>query len=200
MKNYYSQFNEDALLDGLFQKIGVKNRWCVEIGAADGETLSNTKFFEEEGWQRVLVESDKELFNEFLSRKNCFNERISADNKIDDILAKTDVPLNFDLISIDIDGQEYYVWRDMIKYRPRVVVIEYSPFVDADYIPLPDTDGQGGENQAGLKAMVELMQKKRYSIIAVTPVNLICIASEIQKFDWANGYKKDSLVLKSVSV
>lgn len=42
------------------------------------------------------------------------------------ILDKYNVPLNIDLISIDVDGQDYWIWK-YLKYRPRVIIIEYNP-------------------------------------------------------------------------
>lgn len=179
---YYSQFCEDALLDGLFRKFGTVNRWCFEAGAADGLWLSNTRAFIEQDWKAVLVESNPEQFAKL--KKNslesyCFNEIISVDNGIDDILARTPAPKNLDLVSIDIDGQDYYVWRDMRKYRARIVVIEYSPYVKPDYLPKLNTDGKDGRNQAGIDVMRDLARQKNYTVITQTVCNLICTADEV---------------------
>jgi hypothetical protein len=180
--NYYSQFSEDALADGLFRKIGTNNKWCFEVGAADGIWLSNTRGFIERGWKSILVESDPDKFAKL--KKNtptghCFNETVAIDKKIDDILDQTPAPQDIDLVSIDIDGQDYYVWKDLNKYRPRIVVVEWSPYVSRDYLPEPDTDGKEGKNQAGLDVMIKLASDKGYTVIAITYCNLICVPKEI---------------------
>lgn len=182
---YHSQFLEDVLLYGLFDRFPPKNKWCFEVGAADGIWLSNTRGFIEEGWTGVLVESDPEQFEKLKENSpecHCFNEKISVDNKIDDILTRTKAPHNLDLVSIDIDGQDWYAWRDLELYRPRIVLVEYSPWVDFNFIPEPNTEGKDGRNQAGLNAMMELAKEKEYAPIAITLCNLICTAKEVCRF------------------
>lgn len=179
---YHSQFSEDALIDGLFRKLGTKNKWCFEVGAADGIWLSNTRAFIEDGWNAVLIESDPKLFEKLKKNSpkcHCFNKQVSLDNKIDDILALTPAPKGLDLVSIDIDGQDYYVWKDMAKYRGRIVVVEYSPYVSRYYLPEPNTDGDEGKNQAGIDVMMKLAKEKEYTVLALTLCNMICAANEV---------------------
>jgi hypothetical protein len=63
------------------------------------------------------------------------NERVIAlnrfvgfdpDNCLDKILADTPIPKNFDLLSIDVDGNDYHIWEAVEEYRPKVVVIEFN--------------------------------------------------------------------------
>jgi len=177
---HYSQFSEDALVDGLLRKVGVRNSWCFEVGAGDGIKLSNTRAFIEAGWQAVLIESHVKRFEKLKQNcpeSYCFNETVSVSKGIDAILAQTPAPCNLDFGSIDIDGQDYYVWRAMQKYRPRIIVVEFSPYVGADYLPQANTDGQSGKNQAGLNVMKNLAVEKGYEVVAATFCNLICIAN-----------------------
>jgi hypothetical protein len=53
------------------------------------------------------------------------HERITAENIVA-IFKKMNVPAEFDLLSIDIDGNDYWVWRALEAYKPRVAVIEYN--------------------------------------------------------------------------
>lgn len=184
---YYSQFNEDALVDGLFRKIGTTNKILVDIGAADGKVFSNTRFFmEQDGWDGAFVEPDpiryKQLTDIYPSEK-CLQDKVTADNTIDGLLGKMSFPRRFDLLNIDIDGQDYYVWSDMTKYRARVVIIEWSPYVDLNFIPPRGSDGDGGMNQTGMVPMLRLAYQKDYKVIAVTPVNLICVEGRLLE-DW----------------
>jgi hypothetical protein len=179
---YYSQFHEDAIADGLFRKIGTTNKICCDIGAADGKTCSNTRFFMENGWDGAFIEPHPgrhRKLAEMYSEDKCVQKAVDSDVTIDGILERISFPLHFDLISIDIDGQDYYVWRDMVKYRPRMVIIEWSPHVDCNYIPERNTDGDGGKNQAGLVSMLRLAHEKEYYVAAITPVNLICVEGRL---------------------
>lgn len=63
--NWYSQYGEDALLAKIFNKT---NGLCVEVGANDGIKYSNTKYFEEIGWQCILIEPTPNLCSKI--RKN----------------------------------------------------------------------------------------------------------------------------------
>ncbi|MEZ4355347.1 MAG: hypothetical protein R3F16_17025 [Myxococcota bacterium] len=54
-------------------------------------------------------------------------EHVDAEN-IEALLARYDVPLDFDLLSIDIDGNDYWVWRALETHRPSVVLVEYNVF------------------------------------------------------------------------
>jgi len=180
---YYSQFNEDALVDGLFRKIGTTNKILVDIGAADGIIFSNTRFFMDHGsWDGAFVEPDLiryEKLTNLYSKEKCVQKAIAEDNTIDGLLEQMSFPRRFDLLNLDIDGQEYYVWSDMVKYRARVVVIEWSPYVPMNFVPIRGTDGAGGENQAGLFPMLRLARQKDYKVIAITPVNLICAEGKL---------------------
>ena len=65
----FSQSNEDAVIEAIFQRIGLENKTCMEFGAADGEFCSNTAYlWQSLGWSAVLVESDPALFRKLQSR------------------------------------------------------------------------------------------------------------------------------------
>ena len=59
MNNYYSQFGEDEILNRIFSN--KESGFCIEIGANDGKTGSNSLFFEKKGWTTLLVEPNPSL-------------------------------------------------------------------------------------------------------------------------------------------
>jgi hypothetical protein len=119
----YSQGGEDGALSRIFDVIGHHNRYFVEFGAWDGLHLSNTANLRlNGGWQGLLLEGSNNADGELVKR-----EFVSADN-INQLFAKYDVPKTFDLLSIDIDGNEYWVWKALEDFSPRVVVVEYNVF------------------------------------------------------------------------
>lgn len=115
----YSQNGESKILLNIFKKIGVDKGFAVEFGAGDGYWLSNIRMLLDLGWSGLQMEG--------ISNPNGVvkKEFITKDN-INDLLKKYNVPENFDLISIDIDGNDYWVWKEL-KYKPTVVIIEYNP-------------------------------------------------------------------------
>jgi len=117
----YSQCGEDGVLARLFEVIGETNRYFVEFGAWDGRHLSNTANLRlHRGWRGLLMEGSDRADGELVHR-----ELVTAEN-VNALFAKYDVPERFDLLAIDIDGNDYWVWKAIERFVPRVVVIEYN--------------------------------------------------------------------------
>jgi len=117
-KKIYSQAGEDGVIQGIFKLIGLTNKLCVEFGSTGA--CDNTKFLRtKQGWKAVL-------FDRTPTSPKTHAEFITAANIVT-VFKKYKVPLNFDLLSIDIDGNDYWVWKALEGgYRPRVVIIEYN--------------------------------------------------------------------------
>jgi len=165
----YSQFGEDGYIKAIFDKIGTTNKWCLEVGAYDGIYFSNTRRLCEQGWNAVLIESQKGRYEQLCKNApeaHCVNAEIEPIglNSLDVILAETPAPLLFDLISIDIDGKDYQVWEGLKKYAGRVVVVEHA------YM---DTGLSLG--QATPQEMEKLAGQKGYIVVAKTECNSICV-------------------------
>ena len=101
---------------------------------------------------------------------NLHKEFITAEN-IESLFKKHAVPKELDLLSIDIDGNDYWVWKAIENYAPRVVIIEYNaciPYEPAVTIPYKTdfiwdkTDYYG----ASLSALVQLGKEKGYTLVA----------------------------------
>ena len=97
------------------------------------------------------------------------NERITADN-IENLFKKYQVPENFDLLSIDIDYNDYWVWKAITKFHPRVLVIEFNSSIppnESKVVPY-DADAQwDGTNYFGasLLALKNLSLEKNYTLL-----------------------------------
>lgn len=178
--NYTSQFGEDGLIAALFERIGIRNRWCFEVGAADGLFFSNTKRLRDEGWEAVLIEGDEDKFEKLFEHAGdhiyTVKEWICPDS-LDLILATAGAPTDLDLGVIDIDGQDYWVWKGMQTYRPRVILIEYSPYGLDDYL-VPE--GEAG--QAGIDPIVRLGEAKGYTALCRTFCNVLFVEKQV----WGN--------------
>lgn len=170
-RNDYSQFGEDGLIEAVFERIGVGNRWCFEVGAADGEFFSNTKRLWLRGWDAVLIEGHDYHYRKLeLCRSGhvrTVHEWIGPDS-LDLILATHGAPRDLDLGVIDIDGHDYYCWQGMTLYRPRVLLIEFSPYREPDYLP-----AIGEKGQAGLLPICELGAEKGYVALCHTYCNVL---------------------------
>lgn len=181
--NHTSQFGEDGIIAAIFRTIGTTNRYVVDVGAGDGLMFSNSRTLIEQGWSAALFECDEARFAQlgvnnrrFIDTVRCGNYRVVAEGafSLDALLDRFGAPAEPDLLSLDIDGQDYYILNSLLKYRPRVICAEYDPNVAEDFIPEP-----GGEGQAGIKAIMTVAHTKNYVPVGRTDTNLICVQREL---------------------
>lgn len=129
----YSQFGEDGMIAEIFARIGTTNRFFVEIGAGDGRENNTTSLLLED-WTGIWLEGAgrrvSAIRRDFADLIGCGSLRVeqalvTAEN-IEQLLSSLDAPEEPDLMSIDIDGNDYWVWKALERYAPRVLVIEYN--------------------------------------------------------------------------
>ena len=175
-RNDFTQFGEDGLIEAAFEKFGIANEWCFEVGAADGVFYSNTLRLRNAGWYAVLIEAGKEQFNKLREHANervqVVHETIGPDS-LDRILRGIATPRQLDLGVIDIDGQDWWAWDGMNDFRPRLMLVEFLPVEGS---PIPEL---GGEGQAGLDPIIQLGIAKQYTPLVATHVNVLFVANEI---------------------
>ncbi len=173
----YSQNDEDGILMEIFRRVGSTNRSFVEIGTGDGMQCNTTHLLLQ-GWSGCWIEIDRdacsragEIFAQQISacQLTCHCQRVTAEN-INSLLGSYDGPNEPDLLSIDIDGNDYWVWKAIDQVKPRVVVIEYNagfgPDLDwvMDYNAEASWDGSRRQG-ASLTALEHLGTQKGYQLV-----------------------------------
>jgi len=126
----FSQFGEDGMLEALLERIGTESAWFVELGAGDGRE-NTTRSLAEAGWRGLWVEADGPSADEAARVVEDRDVTVACVTVTPDsapgILERAGVPAELDLLTIDLDGIDYYVWRSLRpSFRPRVVVVEYN--------------------------------------------------------------------------
>lgn len=128
-KQVFSQNGEDGIIERLFQLIGFSNRYYVEIGVEDG-TQCNTRYLREK-YQCEGIQLDCAYAR---PAWGLYQEYVTAEN-LNSLFAKYQVPQEFDLLSIDVDGHDFYLWWKLdSRYSPRLVIAEYN----ASHLPDED--------------------------------------------------------------
>ncbi len=173
----YSQHDEDGMIEEIFNRIGVTDRFFVEFGVGDG--LENcTLYCLLKGWSGVWIDGSAICYEDILRNMAPFlQERrlsvkysfITAEN-IESLFSEMKVPREFDLLSIDIDRNDYWVWEAIQHYQPRVVAIEYNASFKhtvACAVPYDGNATWNGTNYFGasLKAFEHLGRAKGYSLV-----------------------------------
>lgn len=186
-KRVFSQTIEDGIIEGIFDNIGTTNKYFIEFGAWDGVAFSNTANLRiNKGWKGLLLEGNKEKADKLDYIKHAF---LTAEN-INQHFEENNVPKTFDLLSIDLDGNDCWIWKaiDENRFRPRVVVVEfncnfpnqkeskvikYTPELDST---VPSINYYGGS----IPAFKKLGESKGYSLIyRVNNHNLFFVDSNL---------------------
>lgn len=132
-----SQNGEDGIIHEIFKRIGTTNKTFVEVGIGDG-TVNNTAFLLMQGWRGYWIDANDAFLSILNHRKDLQDEHlkwsISFVNKenIVAIFENLNIPKEFDLFSLDVDQNTYYIWQALHNYRPRVIVVEYNSAIPPD--------------------------------------------------------------------
>lgn len=138
----HSQNGEDGILNYLFSVIGTVNKYAVEMCAGDGRECNTANLIINHGWHALLCDGDPEnvrTANEFYWRHPDTSRIppaicqawLSAETA-NDIVRRYGFDCEIDLLSIDVDGIDYWLWKALDATRPRVVVTEIQPCWLAD--------------------------------------------------------------------
>lgn len=182
-KRFISQNGEDGVLQKIFDLIGTTNKYYVEFGAGQGHFCSNTKYFREKyGWNGLLLEGSCQENPSI----NLHKEFITAEN-ICDLFKKYNVPQEFDFISIDIDRNDFYVWKALSPYyKPRVVIIEFNSLFNSNEDKVIKYDSQAmwdasEYSGASILALFNLGRKLGYSLVhqESNAINLFFIRDDV---------------------
>lgn len=184
-RKHNSQDGEDGLIEYIFNNIGTDSKYCVEIGAGQITSMPNCKHFMDNGWDGIMFERKrKKNTPEHRDQYNIKPESISDEN-INDILSKYNVPDNIDFISLDIDGQDYYVWKEM-TFRPKVFLVEFNEGLGPEESKVMQRDIEHYRHRdktyyygATIKAFKELGKKKGYTLLCKVGRNLVFILNEL---------------------
>ena len=174
----YSQNEEDGILSELFRRIGVANRTFWEFGVQDG-TENNTLYRLVDGWRGAWIEGAaadvakiRERFaTPIADGRLAVREALVDRDNVNALARELGLPRELDLLSIDIDGNDFHVWDALDALAPRAVVIEYNPKLPPPtqwvmrYDPHHAWD-RTDQYGASLAALTALGERKGYRLVA----------------------------------
>ncbi len=181
----FSQNGEDGILLHIFETIGTQDRRFFEIGVQDGRECNSANLSLEFGWGGVLVEGDSgysQKAAQYYDRHpharpgqvKVLNRFVSAEN-INAVVAEGGLTGEIDLVSIDVDGIDLWLWKALDRVKPRVVVMEYNAYYSWDKAITvkyePDFSRyakhpSGYYFGASLAALKKLGETKGYALVA----------------------------------
>lgn len=187
----YSQNDEDGIIEEIFKRIGIDGGRFIEIGVGGGNECNTAKLLVD-GWKGLWVENDSgcisHICNDILpsygSRLSLSEAKVDAEN-INNLISEY-TSGTVDLLSIDIDYNDYWIWMAIDVIKPRVVVIEYNAaFLPPISLTVPyDPEAKWDSTNyfgASLEAFVRLGNKKGYKIVGCnyTGINAFFVRNDL---------------------
>lgn len=176
----YSQFEEDGILLYIFSLIEPLHRKCVEICAGNGRECMCANLIINHGWWGYLFDGNEHSVaagRKFFSRckETCFapphfsHAWITAEN-VNELIRSSGVTGPVDLLSLDLDGVDYWIWKAITVIEPQVVVCEIHNQIPPDQsltVPYDPKFVCNAEDFRGasLAAMCRLGREKGYRLI-----------------------------------
>tara|TARA_A100001011_G_C14205789_1_gene797719 strand:- start:25 stop:852 length:828 start_codon:yes stop_codon:yes gene_type:complete len=202
---------ECGVLKKIFELIGRNCNFCVEFGAGDGKKYSVTYPFRQNGSNSLLMDGCVIMDSYVKTKKTKKREkqikrlRTSADasekdikdsiydvklefitkENINDLFKKYNVPEKIDLLVIDIDGNDYYVWKELNHSVADIVVIEFNQWIDPNLNIVmkynKDFKTKIGDKHisASCKAMYNLGRSKGYTLVEVLEDNMFFVKNNL---------------------
>jgi hypothetical protein len=176
----FSQWGEDGIIQFLLRKVEVPNQVFVEIGVSDYREANTRFLLQNNNWSGMVIDGSEQnidvirrdpLYWRYNLKAEC--EFIEREN-INDILKKNGVEGDIGLLSIDIDGNDYWIWDAISDILPRIVICEYrSLFGWRRLVTIPydrsfnrfRAHSSGLYYGASIAALHRLGQSKGYSLV-----------------------------------
>ncbi len=204
-KNITSQWGEDEIIQEIFKRIDAKEKFCIEFGAWDGKHLSNVwNLWHENNWSALLIEGDEKKCKDLENSVSVFPKvkpycayvQKEGENSLDTILTKTFPNKEIDLLSIDIDGNDYYILETLLA-KPRVIIIEYNPTIPLHLELIQKEDQYFGSSALSI---YKLAYKKGYKLVHMTETNMFfIIGNEFSKLQIDEQTLQDMFITKHLT-
>ena len=183
----HSQCGEDLIVKAMCDRVGIESGTVVEFGAGDGVHLSNAySLVAEHSWRALFIEPDPKRFR--MLRRNlapfrhavCLQRIVGLEppSTLDEILTETQIPEEFEFLSIDVDGIDFHVWKSLSEFRPKFVLVEYNPSFPNHIRYVQEADMNVTRGSSPL-ALVELGKSKGYELVATSPLNCLFVRADI---------------------
>jgi len=176
----FSQWGEDGIIQRLIRTVPIERRLFVEFGVQD-YSESNTRFLLlHNNWSGLVMDGD-EANIEAIRRSDLFwrhnlkaHRAFITRENIDELLRANGVEGDIGLLSIDIDGNDYWVWEAISAVAPRIVIAEYNArFGPQRSVTVPYDPAFARQRAhysmiyygASLAALTRLGQRKGYALV-----------------------------------
>ena len=177
----FSQWGEDGILQHLLQHAQIQKHVFVEFGVED-YTEANTRFILQNNyWSGLVLDSSQTNIEKIRASELYWKFNLKAETamitteNINDVLSKNGLSGEIGILSIDIDGNDYWVWKAIDVVQPAIVVCEYNSLWGAkNSVTVPYSANFQRSNEhysnlyfgASIQALTDLAEQKGYALVA----------------------------------
>jgi glycosyltransferase involved in cell wall biosynthesis len=171
----FSQNGEDGVIAEILRRLGIPNGCFVEFGVESGAEGNCVYLAEARSWEGLFIEGDADHFAR-LERRYRDRDLIATihalvgPHNINDLIQTAGFADRVDVLSIDIDGNDYWVWKAIDVITPSLVCIEYNA-----HVPVGETAVQSFQSDlkwngssyygASISALEDLGRHKGYQLV-----------------------------------
>jgi len=186
-----SQNGEDGVIAELLRRIGTSlDPYFIEFGVEDGSEGNCVFLADALGWSGLFLEFDSHQYARLAAKYRWSTGVTTVAAKVtpatvESLFSQSGVPPELDVLSIDVDGVDYWIWRAITNYRPRLVIIEYNAELEPERRQVvPETfEGWTGTNYFGasIGALKALGNAKGYELVYtdLTGVNSFFVRADL---------------------
>lgn len=187
----YSQWGEDGIIEYLVSKIPIENKCFIEFGV-ENYNESNTRFLMmNRNWSGLVIDGSKDNIEYIQNRDYFWKYNLSAvhsfitkeniNKLITDHLNKFSSGKNIGLLSVDVDGVDYWILNEIACIDPSIIICEYNGLFGNNTpltVPYDENFVRGDKHYsnlywgANLKAFNDLLTGKGYLYIGSNQQNL----------------------------
>ena len=176
----FSQWGEDGIIDWIINKFPNIPKSFLEIGTQDYKE-SNTRFLLiNKNWDGFLIEGDDYEVKKIKSQRIYWKHKLTIKSEfvtkenINSVVKKLNVPKKIGLLSLDIDGVDYWVLKKLSVLEPSIIICEYNSLYGLNKpitVPYKTDFDRSKEHYsnlyygASIQAFIELMKSKQYFLL-----------------------------------
>ncbi len=207
----FSQFGEDGIIQYIINQIEIPNPFFIEFGVQN-YTEANTRFLlMNNNWDGLVIDGADDNVNYIKNDKIYYRHNVTAvsnfitKENINEIIKRHVHTEDVGLLNIDIDGNDYWIWKELNVVKPRVVVCEYNSLFGCEHsitVPYrPDFVSYQAHYSClyfgtSIAALCDLAEEKGYDFIGCDSEGVDAffvrndISSPFKKFSAKEGFVK----------
>jgi hypothetical protein len=197
---HHSLAGEAGIVNYILSKIPNRDNWVVEFGACDGFEFSNIAHLIQSGSiNAVLIEPQDDFYRQLISnmkpfpKVHCIQKMVTLTegSTLDTILSATPIPIDFDLLVIDIDNNDYQIFESLQKFQPKIFMVEINnTFSDPNHEKISTYDAPFvfGKHGSSLFSMTKLAESKGYKLICNVSCNAVYVKAEFYNLFFSSNF------------